>query len=285
MKINIQTIVIIVLTLTAGTSSAESLIPERCFVNGELDCERPECRDICFTPPTPGFERLPPSMQRSHSRSSEEEDAYRIHARPQLKVPFKEDEFEPNKIEINPSSTHDIKNTNSKNINLKTSCSPLNSEEMLDILQKKAFHKEWIKIAKQYIHSDLGDPISNYEMLQEHEYLYDLYVFMQQEKSCYPSNDKCIQSGGSDIQKKLDKLFQTLFTLRTKRERYYKAHTACLNRDKKHDAYTRFTFGTVEFECLSEFELSYQKDIIIEYEQKFAEQVEELTAMQCHSDD
>ena len=267
------TITLAHLACLACIAQAEPLIPDRCFVNGDLDCERPECHDICFTPPTPGYERLPFKPPPSGLRNPDGEEAERILAGPRLQVPFKEADT--------PAKSAQIQDDKPAPKQLASSCDPQNSEEMYDILRKKAFAKKWIEVTNDRIKHHVFDEIDNYKQLQDNENLYDLFTFKQLEAACYTVEKQCVQDGDKDIKLKRHEAFMTYVSIQTNRERYYRSLLDCIKHPNCSNPFNTYSTECLSSECLSDFQMNLIKEDIKRYQDKFAKQVEELKAMQC----
>ena len=267
------TITLAHLACLACIAQAEPLIPDRCFVNGDLDCERPECHDICFTPPTPGYERLPFKPPPSGLRNPDGEEAERILAGPRLQVPFKEDIAPANAAQIADPKLVPPKNA--------VSCDPQNSEEMYDILRGKAFAKKWIEVTNDRIKHHIFDEIDNYQQLHDNENLYDLFTFKQLEAACYRVEDQCIKNGDKDIKLKRHEAFSTYASIRNHRDRYYNSLLDCLKHPKCTQPSYTYSVECLSSECRSDFQMNLIKEDLKRYQDKFAKQVEELKAMQC----
>ena len=266
------------LSLMANASFAEPSIPGRCFVDGELDCERPECHDICFTPPTPGYERMP-IMHRAGMRSSDDEEAERILAGPRLKPPFKDD------FENEHKEQQDAPNKTTQSTPIPDSPCPNGiDDDMLDTLKKKAFAKHWIKVAQEYLDIHFSDPKSNYETLQDNQDLFDQYTYRELSQSCYPQQNKCMKGPTKEVDKMLYDLFTTMISLRTERDRYYDSLKSCIDHPKCTDTFNQYNTECLNSSCQSEFLMSNMRDHIKKYEAKMAEQVTAIKALQCGPD-
>ena len=255
----------------ASVSLAEPLIPDRCFVDGDLDCERPQCYDICFTPPTPGYER-PPATLSSRQRPDDIE-AERILAGPRLKVPFKEDDT--------PAKPVQIKDDKPVPQNLASSCDPLNSEEMFFILRQKAAAKRWINVANDRIKHHVFDEIDNYQLLHNHEDLYDLFTYNQLVASCYRIENQCIKGGDQAIKLQRHEAYMTYVSICTNRDRYYKSLLDCIRHPECNQHNFTYSLECLSSECRSDYEMNILKKNIKKYQEKFAKQVEELKKLQC----
>lgn len=257
----------------ASVSFAEPSIPDRCFVDGELDCERPECHDICFTPPTPGFERMPFAPPPSGLRTADDEEAERILAGPRLQPPFKEDTAPTTQTPL-------PKKADPAPITL-VPCPKELDDDMLDTLKKKAFFKQWIKVSQERIEDHIFDPKSNYETLQNSQELYDQYTYRQLTQACYPQEGKCAKGPTKEINKMLYDLFTTIISLRTERDRYYVSVKSCIDHPKCENPFNHYDLECVNSQCQSDFMMSHSRDRIKKYENKMAEQVAAIKALQC----
>ena len=91
MKSKLFIVFLSLLVLIPAILLAQPEIPDHCFINGEVDCTRPECEHICFTKPTPGHDMPIAAPQLGLENDTLEEGAMQIIGRPRLAMPFHED--------------------------------------------------------------------------------------------------------------------------------------------------------------------------------------------------
>ena len=220
----IQFVFIAIYMILPELSFSQDLdVPERCFVNGELDCTREACYHICFTPPTPGYERMPFRPPSSPLRDAEEGDVMRIEGGPRLSVPFKDDELPPKSEK---QTVEKPKPQTGENL-----CILKKSTRVEIYLAQRdlAVYRHWVKLMRERIRDGnrTSDGQNNYALLADYEDHVDKYTYELLALACYREEAGCIPGGSKKTQEQILEFWDTKYGLNNARKRYYGTQKKC----------------------------------------------------------
>ena len=240
--------IIVFISIGGSSALAQPEIPERCFVNGEIDCSRPGCQEICELQPTPGYESSPIVPPPSGlEKDMLEEGAMRIAGRPRIFMPFHED---PVVLEIPDKSKPDEE---------EIECDGIETDEVKDIKWKLEGHRHWVKITSERVGNSFFDQYENYVHKQNDENLVDSFEYQLAKQMCYRSGDRCIRNGDKETKKLLNEYRKAVGSLRFARNSYYEYIYNCT--DAKLDCESPANSWKFECHSFGRSCLSYTHDV------------------------
>ena len=224
MKSKLCVIFLLSLFLLPTVILAQPEIPDHCFVNGEVDCTKPECNDICFTKPTPGHEMpivAPPS---GLENDTIEEGATRIVGRPRLVMPFHEDP---------PVMDTSTKIKNSEKIYIPYDC-PQKEDAILKLARNDLkYYQDWLKDADKRIEENFYNRKDMIRSKMEYESDADSLTFTIAASACYTIDKKCVKNPDKKITQMISDYYDTISSLKFVRERVYEYMEKCTDMDPR----------------------------------------------------
>ncbi len=204
---------------------AQPVIPDHCFVNGEIDCARPECYHICYTPPTPGYESMPLAAPQSGLEDDTiEENAEQIIGRPRLSMPFHEEPL--------------VLDTYKEEKKLEPLYRPIACPEKESVLLQIAredleAYQNLLKGAESHIGEFSYDKKDLIKNKLNYESRIDSLTYNIAASVCYTIDNKCLKYPNKEIEQKLLDYYDTIYSLRIQRERIYEymVHCTSMNPD------------------------------------------------------
>ena len=274
--INIMALSILLIAISTSTQArSQALIPDHCFVKGEVDCERQGCKQFC-------------TIQLPDITNTRSADA------------------SPSASQVNTSTSNQsnpnpsLKDSNAPKLNVETTpqpkavippfdyidCIPIkDNPELAEDYKHLNSYRRWIAVEQDRIEHNIFDKRGNYESKMHNEDMADLYELNVAKHACYKVGNRCIQNGDKTIQAKINEFSDTLIKLKLTRHDVYDYILNCT--DLKLDC-TRHEYSWRP-ECTSYrscFSSRYNEERLEELQLKKSAQYQELSDMQCtHPDD